>query len=120
MFLCQLCGVTVAPRIRAARIAVSRRSKMYPFRSDANVFYRPDLNGKVKEFKSDDPGGVGWEIAREVLACPTCAEQFLATEGNSNGETSSLFAALGPIEENPGGEVRTEVLEAVLHAGRGE
>jgi hypothetical protein len=78
MFLCQLCGGVVPPRIPATRVVVNRRPKQYPFRFEANVFYRPDpkKEGKIKEHKTDDPGGVGWEIAREVLACPRCAAEF--------------------------------------------
>jgi hypothetical protein len=73
MFVCQLCGVTVAPRTPAARVVAQRRPKQYPFRRNANVFCRLDSGGKIKEYTSDDPGGVGWEIAEEVLACPGCA-----------------------------------------------
>jgi len=75
MFLCQLCGVTVPPRTPAARVVLTRRTKQYPFRLHANIFYRPDANGKVKEHKTDDPGGVSWEIGKEVLACPACADR---------------------------------------------
>ena len=72
MFICQLCGGVVPPRTAAARVVV-RRPKQYPFRREANVFYRPDGNEKVKEHRRDDPGGEGWEIAKELLACPDCA-----------------------------------------------
>ncbi len=60
-------------------MVVSRRPKQYPFRFAANVFYRPDPSkpGKIKEHKTNDPGGVGWEIGREVLACPSCAAEFV-------------------------------------------
>jgi hypothetical protein len=73
MFNCQLCGATVPPRTPASRVVVRRRNKQYPFRPGANVFRRPDAQGKKKEHKSDDPGGVGWEVASEALACPRCA-----------------------------------------------
>ena len=73
MFVCQLCGKTVPPRTPAARVVTRRRPKQYPFRPDANVFWRPDDQGKKKERKTNDPGGVGWEIACQVLACPACA-----------------------------------------------
>jgi len=29
----------------------------------------------MKEYTADDPGGVGWEIATEWLACPACAAE---------------------------------------------
>jgi hypothetical protein len=73
MFVCKLCGGVVPPRTPAALVVIHRRTKQHPFRAEANVFYRPDNKGKVKEVVTDDPGGVGWEIAREVLACPECA-----------------------------------------------
>ena len=73
MFNCQLCGVTVPPRTPVARVVTHRRPKQYPFRLNANVFRRPDSSGKIKEHKTHDPGGTGWEIATELLACPTCA-----------------------------------------------
>ena len=73
MFVCQLCGGVVPPRTPAARVVVHRRPKRYPLRREANRFARLDERGKRKEYVTDDPGGVGWEIAREVLACPPCA-----------------------------------------------
>jgi rubredoxin len=73
MFRCQICGASVPPRVRAARVVVRQRTKQYPYRPRANVIYRPDHNGKVKEYEIDDPGGTGWEIAKEALACPICA-----------------------------------------------
>ena len=75
MFRCQLCGGVVPPRTRATRVVVCRRPKPYPFRSQANVIYRPDRDGKMRPHTTDDPGGVGWEIVREVLACPTCTAE---------------------------------------------
>lgn len=73
MFVCALCGRVTPPRTPAARVVAVRRPKQYPFRHHANTFWRPDHDGKMKERHTDDPGGVGWEVAREVLACPACA-----------------------------------------------
>ncbi len=73
MFVCQLCGASVPPRTPAVRVVTNRRPRQYPSRLSANVFWRPDSDGKKKERKTNDPGGTGWEIASEVLACPTCA-----------------------------------------------
>jgi hypothetical protein len=39
----------------------------------ANAFLRIGDTGKRKRRETDDPGGVGWEVVREVLACPACA-----------------------------------------------
>lgn len=73
MFLCGLCGGVSPPRTPAAKIVTARRDVRYVPRSRANRLFRLDSQGKVKERFTDDRGGVGWEIAREVLACPTCA-----------------------------------------------
>lgn len=77
MFLCQLCRKIVPPRTPATRVVVNRRPKQYPFRFDANIIYVPDKKGKMKEATTNDPGGTGWEIAAEMLACPNCANQIL-------------------------------------------
>jgi hypothetical protein len=77
MFQCQLCGAHVPPRTRPTRIVVKRRKKQYPYRPKANVFYRHE-KGKVKRHEVDDPGGSGWEIDQEILACPACAGEWEA------------------------------------------
>ena len=73
MFICQVCGGVVAPRTPAARVVARRRPKQYPHRHAVHPHVYFDVNGKKKLRWYDDPGGVGWEIDREVLACPPCA-----------------------------------------------
>ncbi|OWK45152.1 hypothetical protein [Fimbriiglobus ruber] len=75
MFVCQICSKVVPPRTPPVRVVLQRRPKRYSFRLHANVIYRPDSNGKIKEHKTNDPGGVGWETAREANACPDCAAE---------------------------------------------
>jgi len=75
MFRCQLCQCIVAPRTPSQRLVLNWRSKEYPYRSRANTFVRTDEKGKRKEYHSDDPGGKGQEVAKEVIVCPTCAAQ---------------------------------------------
>lgn len=57
----------------SVRVVVATREKSYRFRPAANRIVRPDKNGKPKEIFIDDPGGVGREAVREVIACPACA-----------------------------------------------
>jgi hypothetical protein len=76
MFLCAICGEVSPPRTPATRIITHRRPKQYAFRFRANEFWRPDPSGKMKQHFTDDPGGAGWEIAREVLVWPGCAIAF--------------------------------------------
>lgn len=66
MFVCELCGSQVAPRIPAHRVVLAWRPAHYPARS-----YPIKKGGKAR--KAYDAGGVGYEIAREALACPDCA-----------------------------------------------
>lgn len=78
MYRCQLCG-SVPRSTPAFRKIVETRSREYPLRLKANSFRR-----KRKEKHSDDPGGTGHEIARELLVCPTCAAEPSA-EGHVDG-----------------------------------
>ena len=75
MFRCQLCQCIVPPRTPSQRLVLNWRSKEYQYRARANTFVRTDEKGKRKEYHSDDPGGKGQEVAKEVIVCPTCAAQ---------------------------------------------
>ncbi|MBI1918419.1 MAG: hypothetical protein HYS12_27325 [Planctomycetes bacterium] len=73
MFRCQLCDCVVPAGTTAHRLVLATRPRKYPFRRDANCIVRLNEKGKRKEKFIDDPGGAGYESAREVLACPACA-----------------------------------------------
>jgi len=62
--------------MKATRIVVATRGKHYPYRLAANRLVRTDRAGKRKVTLVNDPGGTGQEIARGVVACLACAEQF--------------------------------------------
>lgn len=66
VFVCELCGSQVAPRIPARRVVLEWRAKRYPPRD-----YRLKRIGRSALVR--DRGGAGYEIAREALACPDCA-----------------------------------------------
>ncbi|HET6326121.1 MAG TPA: hypothetical protein VFG04_15695 [Planctomycetaceae bacterium] len=76
MYRCQLCLCAVGPGVRAHRAILETRQKKYPFRPKANRVIRRSERGNAKERFVDDPGGVGEEIVRECLACPTCARNL--------------------------------------------
>jgi len=66
MFRCEKCGSTGK---RPNRLVVEKRDVTYP--------ERQWCNREVKRLKSDpehrhDPGGEGWEIAREMIVCDVC------------------------------------------------
>jgi hypothetical protein len=50
-------------------VVVETRPAVYPVRGEAYEFRR---DGRLK--RADDPGGVGREIVREIVACDACAE----------------------------------------------
>jgi len=73
VFRCQICSQVSPAGTPSVRVVVETRLKSYRYRSRANRIVRPDKNGKPKEYFIDDPGGVGREAVREVVACPGCA-----------------------------------------------
>ena len=74
MFRCQICEHLVPPRTRATRLIVDKRQRLYPARKEVHFVPDPEKKTKKKKRKKkNDPGGTGWEIAREVIACPAYA-----------------------------------------------
>jgi hypothetical protein len=71
MYKCEICHKVIPANVKSYRIPVETRPKAYPVRKDANRIIR---EGKVSY--TDDPGGIGYEVVREVTACPTCAAQM--------------------------------------------
>src|SRR5262249_17869406 len=74
MYRCQMCGAVVPPRTPCHRLVVQTRPARYPFRPEVNRVGRW-VNGKPKERWTDDPGGSGPQVFREVNACPACANR---------------------------------------------
>ena len=73
MFRCQLCRCVVPPRTPCQHFVVVQRHKEYPYRPRANTFVRTNETGKRKVYQTDDPGGAGQEVVKEVMVCPACA-----------------------------------------------
>lgn len=70
MYRCHFCADCAPAKTKAVRVPVEARARTYPRRPEAQPYFD---NGKLKH--NDDPGGVGYEIVREVLACPACADR---------------------------------------------
>jgi hypothetical protein len=68
MYRCEFCSAIVPPHTPSHRVIVETRPTVYSPRREVHVFQR-----KRKKQKRDDPGGRGIEIAREKVACPSCA-----------------------------------------------
>ncbi len=75
MFRCQLCAKVVPAGTACQRVVTLTRPKKYPSRSRANRFWRVSDTGKRKEVYTDDPGGFGREIVKELAVCPECARR---------------------------------------------
>ncbi len=75
MYRCQFCNTVAAPGTSAHRVVVQARPAEYPSRAKA---HRHRVGRKLKH--SDDPGGAGYEIAKEVIACRSCADEHAAKE----------------------------------------
>ncbi len=71
MYRCEFCKAVQPPRTRCQHVPVETRPAEYPSRPKANKLR---IGRKNKHF--DDPGGAGYEIKREALACPSCAAEF--------------------------------------------
>jgi hypothetical protein len=69
MYRCEICKNVVPANTPTARITAETRAVTYPYRPEAN---RKITKGAGK-LKPHDPGGRGFEIVRELIACPDCA-----------------------------------------------
>lgn len=78
MYRCDICHRIVPPGTKSQRIPIEFRIRHYPARLKANRFRREN---KVRT--SDDPGGTGREIVRELTACPACAAAYILETGKN-------------------------------------
>ncbi len=75
MYRCELCNRVSRPGERATKVVMERRPTEYPSRGKAQ---KASTGRRAKAH--DDPGGAGYEIAKEVMVCATCAEEQLAKQ----------------------------------------
>ena len=85
MYRCQLCNRVSRPGERATKVVTERRPTEYPSRSKA----QRARSGRRSKFQ-DDPGGAGYEIAKEAIACATCAQEQLAKEAAQEAESLGI------------------------------
>ena len=71
MFVCKNCHTQISSNTPSYLYPIKKRSKTYPKRPSANRFLK---DGRAKQ--SDDPGGVGWEIEKEIIVCADCYQQL--------------------------------------------
>jgi formate hydrogenlyase subunit 6/NADH:ubiquinone oxidoreductase subunit I len=73
------------PGERATKVVTERRPAEYPSRGKAQKG-RIATRSKAQE----DPGGAGYEIAKECIACPVCAQEYLAKEAAEEAESLGI------------------------------
>jgi hypothetical protein len=66
-------------------VVTERRPAEYPSRGKA----QKGRTGRRSKFQ-DDPGGAGYEIAKEAIACATCAQEQLAKEAALEAESLGI------------------------------
>jgi len=85
MYRCELCNRVSRPGERASKVVTERRPTEYPSRGKA----QRARSGRRSKFQ-DDPGGAGYEIAKEAIVCSTCAQAHAAKEAELEAETLTL------------------------------
>jgi hypothetical protein len=70
---------------RATKLVTERRPAEYPSRGKA----QKGRAGSKSKFQ-DDPGGAGYEIAKERLACPVCAQEHFAKEAAAEAQSAGI------------------------------
>jgi hypothetical protein len=68
MYKCQVCQQVIPANTKSHRIVVETRVREYPFRKHVNR-----IKDERKVYYTNDEGGIGREIVREIIACPDCA-----------------------------------------------
>ena len=71
MFRCELCDRVSLPGERQIKVVVERRPTEYPSRGKAHR-----SRARRSKFR-DDPGGAGYEIAKEKIGCASCIDDYV-------------------------------------------
>lgn len=82
MFRCELCQTVVPPRQRSTKIVLKTRPRTYSQRGTEQREFRGrwQRRGLPRKQPEFDKGGVGTEIVQEAMACPKCAEKYMAEQ----------------------------------------
>ncbi len=101
MFRCYFCQQVTPPKTTRHSVVIAIREKDYPTRRKESK--RPGGRFRSREDAVQDRGGKGNEIAKEVYACPTCAEKQHETETIAAPEPV-VAATEGTTEESSSSE----------------
>ncbi len=84
MYRCQICNTVSPVATPSHKVTLESRPMEYPSRPKAHSMR---VGRKLKSF--DDPGGSGFEIVKEVLACRSCAEEHAKAQAEA-AESATL------------------------------
>lgn len=87
MYRCHFCKTVSNSNTPANRVVIETRPAEYPSRAKAQ---KRRIGRKIKSF--DDPGGAGYEIAKEVFACGPCAERFAEEQSALAQQEDAAYA----------------------------
>lgn len=73
MYKCDQCGANSTPSSPCRKVVTQRAWVFHPERLRANKGFAIQKNGKKKKVWLPDPGGWGFQIAREERMCNYCA-----------------------------------------------
>lgn len=97
-YRCEICRQVTPPRTPATKVVLATRLRTYPFRLNAH----PRGRHGVRRWAAD-PGGSGYEIAKEATACPVCAAALSGTANiparKASGQTESQLIRCGQLRE---------------------
>lgn len=86
MYRCQICNTVSPAATPSHKVTLESRPKEYPSRPKACSMR---VGRKLKSF--DDPGGSGYEIAKEVMACRSCAEEHAKAQAEAAEASVASF-----------------------------
>lgn len=107
MFRCQLCNSVIPPRTPSVRVTIESRPAEYPSRPKAQV---QRAGRRARRF--DDPGGAGYEIAKEAVACAACAAKFEAERRAEEEAEMAAWAAESASSQAVEAEPELDSVEA--------
>jgi rubredoxin len=81
MYRCERCHTVVPPHTPATLIVVETRPRHYPIPDKP-----PKRRGKSPDNWKPHPGD-GWEIAKELRVCPSCAAAYRQQHSQASDST---------------------------------
>lgn len=72
-YRCESCKKAVESGVLCNKVTIKKKMFNHPFRKGVYIKFDEETE---RFYKADDPGGRGWQIAKEIRMCPSCAKEF--------------------------------------------